>query len=800
MTDRIKRMMQRYESSDIPLCIGKMRASFPVLEQMKGEHIYKVRAAVHEAILTKMPIAIEEDDLICGIGSSKPFGVEMDYEEGRWTREEIAALKDGSYSISPEEEEEMYGYINAFREKNLGRTTNSWLGEILAEDERRWAFMRSGVLTRWRTKSGGSGGGRAQAGVGLSGFGLFVADFDTFINDGCRRVIERAQEQLDDIRFFTPDSVRQKYFLEGVIRVYEAIISWANRYADLAFEMAEKEENTMRAAELREMGEICRHVPEYPARNFREAVQSFWFAFLLSNPSAISAAGRVDQFLYPFYKQDREKGLITDEEVLELFELFRLKDMQLNSVAGAVNREKHSGRAKWHNFTLGGLDKEGNDATNELTYLFFEAAKEMNLPHHTITYRINEKTPIPAIVEALKVTRTGLGMPAFVSDKSYINFFTSKGLAAEDARNYCMAGCVDPVVPGITRAYNTSMFTVSVVYDIYMHNGFSNLIGEQVGPKTGDVREMESFEEYFEKFFEQLRYFAGLAIEEKNVKVLVERDLVPDFFRSVQMRESLVQKEEYLYMKAKPFESLQVISAVGIVNVADSLAAVKKLVYEEKKYSMAQLMDALDADWQGYEEMRADFAAAPKYGNNDDYVDLIVREVYSRYQQIFDELEDVNGGHAVANAISISAHQPGGMLTGATPDGRHKGDILADGSLSPTQGMDKSGPLALLESAMKIDTDAYQAMLMNMKFHPTALKTDEDLAKLAALLKTFLTNGGKHIQFNVVSREKLESAQREPEKHRDLIVRVAGYSTYFTSLTPKIQNEVMNRTTNMAIA
>ena len=799
MTDRVKRMLARYDAADIPLCIGKMRASFPVLEAMRGENIYKIRSCVHEAILTKMPISIEEDDLICGIGSSKPNGVEMDYEEGVWTRDEIAKLKEGAYSIPGDEEEEMYKYISDFREKGLGRTTNSMIGEIMADDEARWNYMQAGVLTRWKSKTGGSGGGRAQAGVGLSGFGLWCADYDVFINQGCRAIIDKAQKNLKELDLLGPDCVRQKYFLEGVIRVYKAIIAWANRYADLAERMSAEEQDPARAAELVQMSEICRRVPEYPPRTFREALQSFWFAFLLSNPSAISAAGRADQFLYPYYKADKEAGRITDAEVLELLDILHIKDMQLNSVAGAINREKHSGRAKWHNFTLGGLTRDGEDATNELTYLFFESAKEMQLPHHTITYRINEKTPIPAIVEALKVVRTGLGMPAFVSDKSYINFFVGKGVPVEDAREYCMAGCIDPVVPGITRGYNTSMFQVAVVYDMFMHNGWSPLIGKQVGPKTGDVCEMKTFEEYKEAFYKQLEYFTRMACMEKNIKVIVERDMVPDFFRSVQMRESLVQNEEYLYMKAKPYESLHAMSAVGVVNVGDSFAAVKKLVYEDKKYTMKQLMTALDANWDGFESMRKDFLNAPKFGNNDPYVDSLVAEIYDKYRELFGKLHDPNGGAVIANAISISAHQPGGMLTGATPDGRHKGDILADGSLSPAQGMDKNGPLAVMQSAMSVNADAYQAMLMNMKFHPNVLKTDEDLEKLATLLKTFMCNGGKHVQFNVVSRETLEAAQKEPEKHKDVIVRVAGYSAYFTSLTKKIQDEVKDRTTNAYI-
>lgn len=795
MTDRIKRMRERLQTMTFPLCIDRMRASFPIMEAMKGQHPYKVRSKVHEAILTKCPIAIEPDDLICGVGASKAFGIEMDYETGIWTPDEVASLKEENYTIEPEEEAELYQFMDRFSKGDLGQTSSSVMGDLFGDDEIMWPFMQSGLLLPpWKSKKNASGGGRAQSGMGLNPMGLYVADFDKFIRRGCRDLINECQDHLKNHTYFTEDSVRQKYFWEGCVTVLEAIIVYANRYADLAAEMSAQEENPTRAAELAEMSAICRRVPEYGAQTFREALQSFWFAFLLLNPSSTAAAGRFDQYMYPYYKKDIEEGRITDDQVLELLEILRLKDFQLNRVSGKILREKNAGMAKWHNWTLGGVDSQGNDATNPLTHMEIQAALEVQTPHHTITIRVHENTPENLMVKGLEVVRAGLGMPCFVGDKSYINFFLSRGVPIEDARQYSMAGCVDGFIAGVTRGQVAAMFIVTLAYDIFMHNGYCPSLGKKVGIETGDVTTFKTFDEYKEAFYTQLHYLLGLASQYFNASIVARRDLTPDFLRSVLTGGCLEEGKEVLYIHQKPYDALTVCSAVGIINVSDSLAAVKKLVYEDKKYTMTQLMEALDANWEGFDELHRDCQKAPKYGNNDDYADSLAAEVYDRYAKSISSYDTICEGKGVPNAISITAHQPGGKSVGATPDGRYKGEILADASMSPAQGRDTTSPTAAFSSAMKIDQDAYQATLMNMKFHPSALKTEEDLRKLAKLIKIYLTNGGKHIQFNIVSKETLLAAQNIPDQHRDLVVRVAGYSAYFVLLTPTMQQEIIDRT------
>ncbi|MBO6011635.1 MAG: hypothetical protein J6P71_07550, partial [Oscillospiraceae bacterium] len=331
------------------------------------------------------------------------------------------------------------------------------MGRSLGENERLWPFMKSGVvLPPWKDKKGGSGGGYAMSGCGLGpGLSLVCVDFAQILSRGARSIIDEAKQCLEDLRYDAPDSIEKRNFWEGVVMVFEAWIRFAHRYAGLCAELAAKESDPARAAELREMERICRKVPEFPAETFREALQSFWFTFLMVCPSPTSTAGRFDQYMYPYYKSDIDAGRITDAEVLELLELLRVKVMKLNRVSGKANRTKNAGMAKWYNWTIGGVKADGTDATNELTYLLLDAAKETHLPHHTLTLRVHEKTPDALMVRALECVRSGLGMPAFIGDKSYINFFTARSevnrVPLEQARDYCATGCVDGNVQGETR-------------------------------------------------------------------------------------------------------------------------------------------------------------------------------------------------------------------------------------------------------------------------------------------------------------------------------------------------------------
>ncbi|MBR4753551.1 MAG: hypothetical protein IK054_00030 [Lachnospiraceae bacterium] len=798
MTERVQRMKDALRISKYPLCVELFRLANESLEKTAGEPTILRRSKLHANILDNITIFIEPEDLLCGSGASKPFGLEMQYEYGVWTKDEVESLKSEIYTITPEDEEELYRLNERFAGNSANSNLVQEMGKSLGQNERLWPFMKSGViLPPWKDKTGGSGGGFAMSGYGLGpGFALVAVDYSKILNEGAKSIINEAKECLKNIHYEEPDIIEKRNFWEGVVIVFEAWVRFANRYADLAEKMAAEEKDEKRKAELKEMAKICRRVPYEPASNFREALQAFWFTFLMICPSPVSTAGRFDQYMYPFYKKDIEEGRITKDEVLELLEILRIKNMKLNRVSGKANRAKNAGMAKWYNWTIGGVDRQGNDATNDLTYLLLDAAIETHVPHHTLTLRVHKGTPEPLLKKALECVRTGIGMPAFVGDESFINFFTKESgencLSIEDARDWCCTGCVDGNVQAKTRTQVAAFFIIPHAMDIALHDGYCRYTKEMVGKKVGDVKEMKTFEEVEAAVYDEIRYLMRMAAERENVEMIAERDLFPDVFRSSLMQDG-VKVGKDMFSRRFEFENGAVLGAVGAVNTGNGLYAMKKLIFEEKKYTMAQLMEALDADWVGYEDMQADFRAQPKYGNDNEEVDAFVADVYKRYAEICKSFPCVYGGTIQPNAISISAHQPGGMVTGATPDGRKGGEILADDSLSPDQGTDVNGPLAVFKSAMKVNHDPYQGTLMNMKFHPSALKSDEDLGKLAGVIKTFLVNGAKHIQFNVVDKEEMIDAKENPDKHPELIVRVAGYSAYFTRLTPGIQDEVINR-------
>ncbi len=799
MTNRVKKMKESLRINKYPLCVEQFRLANESLETTGGEPMLLRRSKLHAYVLDNISIFIEDGDLLCGSGASKPFGLEMQYEYGVWTKEEVESLKSDVYTIEPEDEEELYRLNEKFSKNSLNSNLIEAMGKSLGHNERLWPFMKSGcILPPWKDKNGGSGGGFAMSGYGLGpGFSLVCIDYSRILNEGAKSVINEAKECLKNLRYDSSDSIEKRNYWEGVILVFEAWVRFSGRYAALAEKMAMTEKDETRKKELLEMARVCKKVPYEPADNFYEALQSFWFTFLLVCPSPTSTAGRFDQYMYPFYKKDIEEGRINNSEVLELLEIMRCKVMKINRVSGKANRAKNAGMAKWYNWTIGGQKSDGSDATNELSYLLLDAAIDTHLPHHTITLRAHSGTPEKLMLKALDCVRSGIGLPAFIGDESFINFFVNRSetnhLTIEEARDYVPTGCVDGNIPGITRTQVATFFVVPQAMDICMHQGYCRYTKEMVGKSFGDITKMETFEEFENAVFEETRYLMSMANERINVELITERELFPDVFRSALMKDGVKEGKD-MYSRRFGFENGAVLGAVGGVNAGNSMYAIKKLIFDQKKYSMKQLLEALDADWVGYEKMHQDFKSQDKYGNNISEVDQMVAKIYQLHADICLSLPCAYGDTLKPNAISITAHQPAGECTGATADGRKSGEILADASLSPDHGTDKSGPLAAFMSAMKVNQDAYQGTLMNMKILPDTMKTEDDLRKLASMIKTYLTHGGKHIQFNIINQEEMVDAKVHPEEHSELVVRVAGYSAYFTKLTSPIQDEVIERT------
>ncbi|MFC1532245.1 glycyl radical protein [Thermodesulfobacteriota bacterium] len=791
MNQRIEKLKEKIHPEKYPICTERARLFTEAFKAAEGEPRVIRRSKGLANILDNITIFIEDGELIVGNTASKSMGFEIVAESPGWSKEELEGLREEEGLIISEEDERAIETMNQYwRLDNTQYRTAK-----LIDDERLWPFYEAGIIVpQWKDRIEGSRLGSAQSGMGF-GAVLFCIDYEKVLNEGLNQVITEAEQELKDIRFTNADAFKKADFLRATIIVHEAILRFIDRFAVLASEMASKESDPTRKQELERIAAACQWVPANPARGFYEAIQSFWFIFLMT-ASGTAGLGRFDQFMYPFFKADIEEVNITDEDVLELLQCLRIKLMQIQVTYTRSQRQKWSGNARWNNMVIGGVKRDGSDATNELSYLVLEAALRCRTPHHTITLRVHDNTPEELMLKAIEVVKTGIGMPAFIGDQSYIGYFRHYGVPIEDARDYYIGGCLEGQISGgKSRTLPCLMCIVPLIFDIFMHNGFNTRTQKQLGPKTGEIEDFKTFDAFLAAFKEQLAYFMSIVSEVENIWVKVRSEMLPNPIVSSLMYNGIKEGKDYID-RTFPFENINVINSVGMINVVDSLAAIKKLVYDEKRYGIGELKAALDANWQGngYEEMRKAFMAAPKFGNDDDNVDAIAVDLYQFWADTAVTFDTVVGGKHKPAGISISAQWPGGALTGATPDGRYAGDVLADGAVSPAQGRDEKGPTAVLKSAMKMNQIPFQSTLLNMKFHPSALKEKEDMHKLSSLIRTYFSSGGKHIQLNVVGKETLLEAQEKPENYRDLIVRVAGYSAYFIQLGEGVQDDVIRRT------
>jgi pyruvate-formate lyase len=791
MSERIKMMKTRIITDKNPICIEK----YKVILETEAKYAYELpvyrRAKTLANYLDKVPIFIMDGELIVGNTASKPFGLEIDVGFGVWNKFEIDALKEDGFKIDREDERELLKLLDRYPQ--FGAT--SGINNLLLGHKRMEPFYRSGmVLPPWRDT--GVSGGTASSGLGLGpGWLLVCPDFDLPLRKGLNAMIQECEDEIQKIRFFYTDSYERTITLKSMKLSLEALVRFALRFSDLGKEMAANETDVVRKKELLEISEICRRVPANPARNFKEAIQAVWFILLVTSPSPTTTIGRFDQYMYSFYKDDIEAGRMTDEHILEYLQCFRLKVMELGNISGKEVRKRSVGRARWYNMTIGGIKSDGSDATNELSYLVLEALMLCPTTHHTITMRVSESTPRELILRGIEAQAKGLSIPAFVGDSSYIKFFTTYGVSLEHARDYVITGCLDANLPGRSRAITIGMFIAAKMLELFLNDGIDPKTGLRVGNHTGDLDQFKTYEEFKSTFFREFTNYMSMAAERNNAEAMSFAYTLPDPLKSALLVDGIKTGLD-LYKRSYELENNNLMNPVGMVNLGNSLYVIKKLVFEDKEITLSELKKALDANWVGYEALRKKCLKAPKYGNNLPEVDSVVGEVYAHWGKMANQLPAAFGGTQKPTAISVTSHQPGGAITTATPDGRCDGDILADGCASPMSGTDTKGPLAVFNSALKIPQDAFAAMLLNMKFHPSALKTDAGREKLAIAVKTYFLNGGKHVQFNVVDRETLREAQRNPENHADLMVRVAGFSAYFVHLTKEIQDEVIGRTTH----
>ena len=795
--------------------------------QTEGEPVIIRRAKAFVHILDQIPITIREGELIVGSATKKPRGCQVFPEFSfTWLEKEfdtVATRSADPFFISEETKQSLHQVYQYW----AGKTTSELATSYMAPETLK--AMEHNIFT--------------PGNYFYNGVGHITVKYWEVLEIGYRGIKEKAQKELEACQLGDADYTKRTRFLQAVILCCDAVCRYANRYADLADQLAQQCSDSVRKSELLQIAVNCRHVPEHGASNFYEACQAFWFVQMLlqmeSSGHSISP-GRFDQYMYPYYKKDREEGKLTREQAQEYIDCIWVKLNDLNKVRDAASAEGFAGYSLFQNLIAGGQNTEGVDVTNDLSFLCIEASMHVALPQPSLSVRVWNGSPNEFLLKAAELTRTGIGLPAYYNDEVIIPALMNRGLSLEDARDYNIIGCVEPQKAGKTEGWHdAAFFNMCRVLELVFSNGVEK--GEQVGIPTGDVTQMQTFEEFFQAYQKQMDYMISLLVNADNAIDAAHMERCPLPYESCMVddcmkRGKALQEGGAVYNFTGP-------QGFGIANVADAMMVVKKLVFEEKKLTMAELKEAMEANFgQGisneqaqevttsvvkellltgknvteeqiakifimalntgispekkarYEEILSLIDSVPKYGNDLDEPDEMAREVAYTYTRPMERFKNPRGGIFQAGLYPVSANVPLGQQTGATPDGRLAYTPVADG-VGPMAGRDTHGPTATANSVAKLDHGiASNGTLFNQKFHPSALKGQQGLQNFVSLIRTFFDKKGMHMQFNVVSKETLLDAQKHPENYKTLVVRVAGYSALFTTLSRSLQDDIISRT------
>lgn len=750
-----------------------------------------VRALMLQKILEHMTVYIEDKSLLAGNQATKNRNAPVFPEytlEFVMNELDLFEKRDGDVFYITEETKEQLRSIAPFWENNNLRAR----GEALLPDEVS-VFMETGLF--------------GMEGKLNAGDAHLAVNYERLLKEGLRGYEAKARACKEALDLTDPDSIDKNVFYKAVLIVIEAVRTFALRYSELAADLAARESDAARKAELLEMSRICAKVPYEPTSNFREAVQSVWFIQLIlqieSNGHSLSY-GRFDQYMEPYYEKSLQDGTITREEALELLTCLWIKTLTINKVRSQAHTLSSAGSPMYQNVTIGGQTVDKKDAVNPLSFLVLQSVAQTRLTQPNLTVRYHANLDPKFFDECIEVMKLGFGMPALNNDEIIIPSFIQWGVKEEDAYNYSAIGCVETAVPGKWGYRCTGMSYINFprLLLCVMNDGVDLTSGKRFVKGYGHFQDMESYEELLDAWDKSLRELTRYSVIVENaIDKASERD-VPDILCSA-LTDDCIGRGKTIKEGGAVYDFISGLQ-VGIANMADSLAAVKKLVYDEKKITRDELWNAILDDFQSPENQKIQemlINDAPKYGNDNDDVDLLVVRAYDTY---IDEIKKYPstryhrgpiGGIRYAGTSSISANVGQGMGTMATPDGRHAFEPLAEGC-SPAHNCDKNGPTAVFKTVSKLPTDKITGgVLLNQKMTPQVLSREENKQKLEMLIRTFFNRlHGYHVQYNIVSRETLIDAQLHPEKHKDLIVRVAGYSAFFNVLSKKTQDDIIGRT------
>lgn len=789
------------------------------------------RAKALEKILGQMNLVIRPDELIVGNLTTAPRGTQIFPEfSNQWLEDEFDRIEKRTGDVFKISEQVKRDLSEAFKYWG-GRTTNELATELMAPET--LDAMQAGIFT-----------------VGnyyFNGVGHISVDYRKVLQVGLKGIREEAQAMLKSLDYGDPEFISKSHFLEALIVSVNAVCKYASRLADTAEQAAQAAHDTKRKEELQQIAQNCRRVPEYPAGKFHEALQSFWIIQAViqieSNGHSISPM-RFDQYIYPFYQKDVEQGSMTADEAQELLDCLWVKFNDVNKIRDEASTKAFGGYPMFQNLIVGGQTTRGMDATNALSFACLEASAHTKLPQPSLSIRVWNKTPEALLNKAGEVSRLGLGVPAYYSDEVIIPSLENRGISLEDARDYGIIGCVEPQVGGKTEGWHdAAFFNIPKVLEVTLNNGYND--GKRIGLQTGRIEDFKNYQELEDAFRKQMKYFVKLLINADNSVDMAHMERAPLPFLSAMVDNCIAEGKTVQEGGAKyNFTGPQ---GVGIANAGDSLMAIKQIVFEDKEMTLSELKQVLDSNFgrnegtsvaapnidlnnldvanltseslvdllkgllnqetqptqtptsvdaakEGENIRQLIINRVPKYGNDIDEIDYLVREVALIYCEEVQKYRNPRGGTFQPGLYPVSANVSCGLDTKASADGRYAGEPLADG-VSPTSGRDQNGPTAALNSVAKLDHHiASNGTLLNQKFHPSALAGEEGLHNLSSLVRGYFDQKGMHVQFNVISREILIKAQKNPEKYKNLVVRVAGYSAHFVSLDKTIQEDIIART------
>lgn len=782
ISKRIEKFRQEYVSTKPAISTERAKIYTDSYKETEGEPMCIRSAKAYLTACEKLPITIFEDELVVGTaGEFKRTGILTPEFSWKWVDKEM-----DKFSTRSQDPYEMDDNQREFMRKEIfpywdGKSLEDKFLKRVPKDTAK-ILIDTGIIdndSKWR-----------QA------VGEVTPDFeDILFPKGYIKIKEEALEKIETLDIAIPENIEKIDFYKSLVITCDGIMALAKRYSDLAFEMSKNEKNRTRKSELIKIGEVCRKVPANPPQSFYEAIQFVWFvqlgAIITENPLALNP-GRFDQYMYPYYENDVKSGVITEDGALELIEALWLKFSEWVWTISENTSGYFAGYNQFQNLTVGGKKRDGSDATNNLSYLCLKATKDIKTHQPGLSVRIHPGAPDDFIMAVCDLVAGGSGFPAIHSDSCGCQMLLQNGYDPEDAKDWNNCGCVVPHFRKTGQWTSAVNVNFSAALEYAMNQGYSRMTGEKMGLAEKEITSFTSFEELMKAFYKQFAYLIRHSVIGSTIAQTVHTEVVPRPFLSICV-DGCFEKGLDLSKGGAKYNVGPVLTGIGLGQVSNCLAIIKKLVFEDQVTTLDEIDKALNDNWKGHDKLRKLTENVPKYGNDNDYVDQIALEISNFYYHETRQYKDIFGSPFNSAFMGISNYIPTGRIIGATPDGRKAGAPLTEG-VSPYAGTDTDTPLAAMKSAAKINHDLHSGgTLLNLRLNHDLVSTPRGQRNLASMIQSYFALGAFHVQFNTVSNEILLKAQEKPDEYRDLLVRVAGYSTQFVNLSREMQDAIIAR-------